>query len=610
MLTKIGSKKFLHLFSEIWESKDRRFCFVLGAGASRSSGIKTGGELAGIWLNEIKQMEDSEAEFDAFVEGKKITINNPGASYPDIYEERFKIDPKSGFEYINKELGDARPGYGYSVLAQILASKHHNIVITTNFDNLTEEALYTYTESRPLVCGHESLAIFAHPSQNRPLIVKIHRDRFFDPQSRPEEISAMNKLWVAALNEIFRTSIPIFIGYGGNDGSMMGYLEQVTKFDNIFWCERRGVTIPDRVTDFLDKKDGKLVEIEGFDEIMFLLQDKLKLPLLDKEIEIIAKSRADNYRETFEKIQKSQSASPDETVQAAAKNIVENAGDGWWAWALKAQMEQDPIEKNKIFQDALNEFPDSTGLYCNYANFLKDVCRDYDEVGRYYKKALDLDENSAINNGNYAFFLHEIRKSYSEAETFYNKALSLDPYNANNNGNYAIFLQIVRKSYDEAEVYFKRSLQLAPYNAIYNCGYAGFLKDIRNFFDKAEFYYKIALQLACDDANINGNYTGFLLSIGRKDEAVKFLEVAEENCYTEIVLAELYFYRYAHFEEKRAETFTAIKDLLCKGVRSPNFNLQLNVDRAIQDGHPDPAMLQRLADILTKDAPIGDLCDS
>jgi hypothetical protein len=52
-----------------------------------------------------------------------------------------------------------------------------------------------------------------------------------------------------------------------------------------------------------------------------------------------------------------------------------------------------------------------------------------------------------------------------------------------------------------------------------------------------------------------------------------------------------------------------LKNMLCSGVRSFDFSLQDNVDRAVHDGHPDPVLLQRLADIITHDAPVGDLCD-
>lgn len=539
-LQKITSSDFVHTFHGIWKSVNRRFCFILGAGASKSSGIKTGGELAKEWLDEIKsRLNDRNGAFDKFIQEKGIDVNNPGTHYSTIYEECFSIDPSSGFEYINREMENARPGYGYSVLAQILASKHHNVVITTNFDSLTEEALYTYTSKRPLICGHESLAVFAKPSIDRPLIVKIHRDRFLDPQSRSEEVNAVNEVWAEALYPILRNCIPVFIGYGGNDGSLMGYLDKILKYENIFWCERTGVHISEKVKEFLDKHNGKLVEIEGFDELMFLLQAKLDLEKLDNKITLIANERAEEYRSTFEKILKRQAQSSNITIQEAAERIANKAGDDWIFWMIKATSAKDNDEKEKIFLEGIESLPNCAELH----------------------------------------------------------------------GEYALFLEEVRKNYDEAEEHYKLGIRLSPQDSDIAVNFATFLNNVRGRHHAADVYYQKALEISPDDAVVNGNYAGFLLSGGDKNNYKLYLQKALETANRDDLKVELQFYLYAHIPIERENAFFELKRMLCKGVRSKFFYLQLNVDRAIQDGHPDPVMLQRLADIITKDAPLGDLCD-
>jgi Tfp pilus assembly protein PilF len=353
---------------------------------------------------------------------------------------------------------------------------------------------------------------------------------------------------------------------------MMGYLDQVTHFDNIFWCERKGAILPDHVTTFLDKKNGKHVEIEGFDEIMFLLQDKLKLPLLDKNIEVIAKERADKYRETIQTIQKTQSNSKDKTVLAAAENIAKKAGDGWLGWVLKAEAADTNEEKNAIYKEGLVEFPESAEL-----------------------------------NGLYGTFLHVIR-SHDEAEKYYKISLKLAPDIASTNAGYAILLNDVKRLHDEAEKYYKMSLKLKPNDPNFTASYARFLHDVRDSHEEADKYYRMSISSDPTNANNIGNYVGFLLSLGKKVFANMYLEIALRQCHRNDVLAELQFYLYAHYSERRVDALKKLRKLLCDGVRSLEFNLQHNVNRAIIDGHPDAIMLQRLADILTKDAPIGDLC--
>jgi len=570
-MEKITSKEFVYTLCEIWNEADRRICFVLGAGASKSSGIRTGAELAALWLGEIqKRMSEEEGRFEKFVEEKNINTEYPGANYPELYRERYRFDRGTGFDFISNEMERANPGYGYSVLAQMMAEKQHNIVITTNFDNLTEEALYTYTSKRPVICGHESLASFAKPSLKRPLIVKIHRDRYFNPQSEPTEIAQINKLWINALNTIFSLSTPVFIGYGGNDGSLMGYMESITSINNLFWCERKGSQVSERVENLLEKNDGKLVEIEGFDEIMFLLQDGLKLKLLDKNIVEIAQARAKVYQDTVVKIRNEQAKSLDKDVQKAAERIVEKANENdWLSWELKAGAAKTTDEKENIYKEGLGRLPNSPELNGNYAYFLKDIHKNYNEAEKYYTKALDIDPDneinnasyaiflkdkrknydeaekyykktleinpeSAINNGNYANFLKDIRKNYDEAEKYYKRALEVDPNNAINNGNYAIFLSVIRKNYDEAEKYYKGALEIDPNDAINNGNYANFLKDIRKNYDEAEKYYKRALEIDPNNAINNGNYAIFLKDIRKNyDEAEKYykkaLEIDPEN---------------------------------------------------------------------------------
>jgi len=606
----ISTKKFVKTFCDISKNKDRRFCFVLGAGASKSSGIRTGVELAKTWLSEIKnELGYTDEEYQQFVSAKKINHSYPGLNYPDIYEERFKLDPETGFHRINKEMENATPGYGYSVLSQILSEYHHNIVITTNFDTLTEEALYTYTSKRPLVCGHELLADFAKPSIDRPLIIKIHRDRFLNPQNTKEGTGELSSSWVDVLNSIFNNCIPVFIGYGGNDGSLMNYLHEIKQFSNLFWCEMKGTQLSESVKRLLEDKGGKHVEVDGFDELMFWLQDGLNLEVLDSKIQEVADVRRKKYRDVFERIQKEQATSQDADAKAAADRLVEKVDPNeWWSWELKAREAKNSDERGKIYLEAIDKLPNSPELNGSYAIFLKNVLNDYDAAENFYKKSVELNPDNALLNSNYAVFLNDIRRNFKQAEKFYKKALEIEPDDATINCNYANLLRVRIRNFDQAEIFYKKALEIEPNNPFINASYANFLNDTHNY-EHAEKFYIRALEITPDDANINGNYARVLLAKDRKEQSIKYLDKAERNCYHESIKAELLFYRYAHFEENRVDSLKQLKELICSGIRSVGFTLQDNVDTAIKKGHPEPELLQRLADIITKDAPIGDLCN-
>ncbi|MCK4593348.1 tetratricopeptide repeat protein, partial [bacterium] len=158
-----------------------------------------------------------------------------------------------------------------------------------------------------------------------------------------------------------------------------------------------------------------------------------------------------------------------------------------------------------------------------------------------------------------------------------------------------------------AEEYYKRALEADPDSAIKLGNYAIFLKNVPEDYDRAEEYYKRALEADPDDANNLGNYAGFLFAQGRPDEGYEYLEKAFEKADKDSLILECYFfYRYAHLddEKERAWALYEVKELITTGVRSLHFDLSQNVARAIKDGHPEPELLQVLADVIAdeKDA--------
>jgi protein O-mannosyl-transferase len=154
-MKEISLKQFIAHFGENLR-KEKRFCFILGAGASKTSGIKTGGELVTQWIKELKEI-DEDALTKWMIE-KGITEDDYASHYSAIFDKRFELSKKDGFAFLEKIMEGVEPSCGYSVLAQILEKGKHNIVLTTNFDSLTEDALFIYTQKKPLVIGHSLLA--------------------------------------------------------------------------------------------------------------------------------------------------------------------------------------------------------------------------------------------------------------------------------------------------------------------------------------------------------------------------------------------------------------------------------------------------------------------
>lgn len=423
----------------------RSLAFILGAGASASSGIPTGGKLAYGWLQEWHQRECLEPDTDlqswareqlknpAFIthQDAKPAYQDAASHYATIFERRFAGDYTSGYAALEDAMEDAAPSVGYSILAKILDETHHRVVVSTNFDNLVADAMAIHASRSPLIVGHEALAGFARPQLRRPLVAKIHRDLHLAPKNDREGVNTLGQGWGNSLSQLFQYSTPLVLGYGGNDGSLMGFLNDLPAGHipgRLFWCYRDEPPAQN-VLAIIAKHGGVIVKISGFDEFMQELVKQVlpefKLGQLVRDIDQLAKERKEKYREAIKK-------NP----------------DSWWVVELAAQAETDMDKREAIYREGLKKFPQSAELAGNFANFLADQRHDYDEAERYYRKALELDPSDAAHTGNFANFLASQRHDYDKAEHYYRKALELGPNDPYALANFA-HLRLLRRQGDD-----------------------------------------------------------------------------------------------------------------------------------------------------------------
>jgi len=503
-MKKISLHTFKHTLRDIHtNTENRRFCFVIGAGASYKSGIPTGGQLAKKWFTEIKERYNNE-EFKEWINIEKINKKDLASHYGTIYRKRFENDKTSGYEFLVQAMRSAKPTFGHIVLAQILTRAPGNCILTTNFDSLVESSIYQYTDKTPLVCGHESLSGYARPSEIHPLIIKIHRDLLLSPKSDPDEINSLDERWKEPLDNIFSSHIPIIVGYGGNDGSLMAYFEKMNKPSNFFWCGHKGTPASNRVLKLVEQMDGSYIDIDGFDEMMQELLwvfDEIKP--IKEELDSITKSRIEAMNKQLQ----------DMNIMAASfgfNKASQKKELSAFEYSNLADNEPNLDKRKAIYQEALKSFPETAWLWGDYAFFLHFEKKDFTNLDAYYKKALALEPDNSIFNGNYAIYLDEIKDDYKNAEKHYLTALSIDPNNSNNNGNYALFLEKRKKDYESAEKYYIKALSIEPDNTHNNENYALFLAEIKNDSERAEKHFIKALSVNPENAQINGNFAIFL----------------------------------------------------------------------------------------------------
>lgn len=571
--TQISWKELVGIFEDVRDLKsEQRFCFLLGAGASRSSDIPTGWELADKWYKRIKELL-SEEELKQWKESIELDEARLGEFYTHIYERRFRASPETGYAEFKQLMDKKEPSIGYVILAQVLANEKHNFVITTNFDYLVEDAVRMYTATKPFSAGHETLAAYITTQTERPTIIKVHRDLFLHPFNDKKATDFLKQEWRDALLPVVRDFNLLVIGYGGNDGSLMDYLKEIKPDSRkpIYWCQRGKSELNKKVKDLLAEKDF-IVNVEGFDELMYALYGALGYTTFegldspnDHPFYQNAKKRVNDLNDKLKGLlEKSKRQNKNDSGTSSIKNIFK----GPLEYVYAAQGEKDVDHAEKIYKEGLEKYPDDADLLGVYASFLRREKEDHVQAGIYYQKSLETNPANVTNLGNYANFLCDIKKDYAKAEVYYKKSLKVDPYHGINLGNYALFLHKEKKDYSQAKIYYIKSLEVSP-----------------NY------------------DHVLGNYAHFLILTEKGfAQAKEYIDKAfTQNPKHLGLLSELWFYRYAHYEEHREEAEKELNRLIKEGAKSPGWDLQSHVDLAMENGHANPKLLQKFADQITKE---------
>lgn len=527
----------------------RRFCFVLGAGASRTSGIKSGQELVNIWEKEL--VERNKSEHEQWKNEMQISDKNRAQFYSQYYERRFRRHPEDGYNYLEKIMEQAKPSVGYVMLAHILTNTIHNVVITTNFDHLTEDTITYYENKIPLVVGHESLAHYITRQKQivRPTIVKIHRDLLYDPKSKATELQVLHDDWAKALIKIFEEYHPVFIGYAGNDRTLMDFLMMhKEKFQNNewlcpYWTFYKSEEINDVVKSFLVHANGYSIRHDGFDKVMYLLGASVdyKIPNKEEFIKSAEKRYFDisDVIDGFSEEEKEMMKSYDNRQTGAFKE-----------WEKPNKQHQDTTESDseneqieQIMKSAIRqvtEYSDLQRMYSESNMLAKEG--NFEDAEKICKELTQISPSNPRYHYGYANILVSLgRLEEAKREIMY--ALDLDPKNS---WYHYILADILRelKEYDYAKEELQKAVEFHPDDAWYRYALGDILRELKEFDDAREELQK-AVELASDDAF----YHYILGDILReqqeydcaKEELQKAVEIEPDDAWYHCVLGNVLF---------------------------------------------------------------------
>lgn len=260
------------------------FTLLLGAGASKSSGVLLASEMIAEWRKIAHHEQGGEQDFAKWCPEQDWFGKDH--EYSRLFETLYP-DPPSRQKYIETKIKDAFPSWGYLYLASIVARGRFNVIFTTNFDDLINDALTIFLGYNPVVCAADSQVSSINITTERAKIIKLHGDYLFQSlKNTVEELQQLDPNMESKCKQFATQCGLVAIGYSGYDHSVMRVFEELLKDKGmfphgVFWGVRPGSKIAPRVEQLAiaHPKRFTLFQCPDFDSFMARLHDTLKLDL-------------------------------------------------------------------------------------------------------------------------------------------------------------------------------------------------------------------------------------------------------------------------------------------------------------------------------------------
>lgn len=265
------------------KSKGQKVMFFIGAGVSSPSGLPLGNQLRDILLMKLYP------EYPSWEHEKTFRAD----FYPDYPKDEDitlemvlqQLGQRMGYEGIKDFLKPffgkiKEPSLSHELIATLSKKKYITFILTTNFDNLLEEALRREKVDFRVVSRRT--AEIDYELSKKVIIWKLHGD-LKKPRSlsiTEEDVLHFPKKKRTSLQKIFQNFNIVFIGYSMRDPDVMEVINKVTpknKKYSFFWVDPAPFTqtsknIQDTIKRFnLSENYIQMSSDDFFNEINYLL---------------------------------------------------------------------------------------------------------------------------------------------------------------------------------------------------------------------------------------------------------------------------------------------------------------------------------------------------
>lgn len=289
----IDRSEFLRLF----EIRGPQMMWFLGAGASASAGIPTATDMIWDFKRRLFCSEQGISRAAVADAGSNIIrtkiqgyLDETGKFPPEGSEQEYSDYFEATFpsasdrrQHIQTLMEDAAPSYGHTALAALMKEAKVQIVWTTNFDKLIEDAAVRVFGSLGKIVvadlGEPEKATKALQRGAWPLIVKLHGD-FHSIRLKNTDLElqkADEEMRSCLIDACTRYGLAV-VGYSGRDQCVIEVLEHSINSGRgfpfgLYWFKRAGATLYDKVARLIETAasngiEAHVIELETFDELL------------------------------------------------------------------------------------------------------------------------------------------------------------------------------------------------------------------------------------------------------------------------------------------------------------------------------------------------------
>ncbi|MEX0780107.1 MAG: SIR2 family protein [Balneolales bacterium] len=281
---------FLRSFKK---NTDVSHSFLLGAGASISSGIQSAYDCIWEWKKDIYLSRNVNAS-DFFKNYKEVAVRKNIQKWLDNQGEYPALDSEKEYSFYAEKaypiaedrrkyflglIENKEPYVGYKLLCELAKGGIVKSIWTTNFDGLIVRAAHQ-NNLIPIEVNLDNVERQKRTESSKELLtIALHGDyKFSSLKNTVRELDSQEAVFKEHLANYHIDRNLVVIGYSGRDKSLMDALKYAFKKDGagrLYWCGY-GDTIPREVESLLNEvrlsgREAHFISTDGFDKTVIHL---------------------------------------------------------------------------------------------------------------------------------------------------------------------------------------------------------------------------------------------------------------------------------------------------------------------------------------------------